>query len=127
MGLLLVARFRLLNYVLSEQSRRTYPKLEIVSAARPNNPHKLTKSRRAPGPAAEPPRAARTARRHGGRTSHPPMLVQSRRPPRRSEPLCGGRLLQLRVSTLGPYEFHGIFRKDGINTQSAIRDEWLDK
>src|ERR1043165_9271336 len=95
MGLLLVARFRLLNYVLSEQSRRTYPKLEIVSAARPNNPHKLTKSRRAPGPEAEPPRAARTARRHGGRTSLPPMLVQSRRPPRPGEPRAGRGICSL--------------------------------
>src|ERR1043165_644277 len=65
-----------------------------------NYPHKLTKSRRTAGPAAEPPRAAPTARRHGGRTSLPPMLVQSRRPPRRGEPRTAGGFLQLRVITL---------------------------
>src|SRR5437764_1101728 len=37
----------------------------------PNYPHKLT-NRRSVGSAAEPPRAARTARRHGGCTSLPP-------------------------------------------------------
>src|ERR1041385_2938137 len=73
---------------------------ELQSIVPANCPHKLTKSRRAAGPAAEPPRAARTARRHGGRTSLPPMLVQSRRPPRRSDAGAEGGFLQLRVSTL---------------------------
>src|ERR1043166_1442633 len=74
---------------------------ERRSAKPPNYPHKLTKSRRAAGPAAKPPRAVQTARRHSGRTSLPPMLVQSRRPPRRGEPRTEGGFLQLRVSTLG--------------------------
>src|ERR1043166_7806696 len=86
---------------ISPNTHLSFPKRQHLREAPPNCPHKLTKSRRAAGPAAEPPRAARTARRHGGRTSLPPMLVQSRRPPRRGEPLGGGRFLQLRVSSLG--------------------------
>ena len=70
-------------------------------SVRANIPHKLTK-------AADPVARRRsrlgrlqTARRHGGRTSLPPMLVQSRRPPRRSDAGTEGGFLQLRVSTLG--------------------------
>src|ERR1043165_2630503 len=60
-----------------------------------NNPHKLTKTA---GPLARRRSRLgrlRTARRHGGRTSLPPMLVQSRRPPRRGEPRTEGGFCSL--------------------------------
>jgi len=89
----------------------------------PNCPHKLTK---AAGPLARRRSRLgrlRTARRHGGRTSLPPKSRQSRRPPRRSEPLCGGRLLQLRVSTLGASNLRvgptSIFVTGGIEATAS--------
>src|ERR1043165_1676669 len=73
------------------------PKLHAsaVQSGAPNCPHKLTKTA---GPLARRRSRLgrlRTARRHGSRTSLPPMLVQSRRPPRRSEPLAEGGFCSL--------------------------------
>ena len=67
----------------------------------PNSPHKLTKTAE-PWLGGEPPRAARTARpRHVGCSSLLPLRIS--RGSRRAAPggRRGGRLLQLRVSTLG--------------------------
>src|ERR1043165_8589210 len=96
---------------ISPNTHLSFPKRQHLREAPPTSPQKLTKSRGPAAPGAEPPRAARTARRHGGRTSLPPMLVQSRRPPRRSDAGAEGGFLQLRVSTLGPPKTHAIARR----------------
>ena len=69
--------------------------LKPCRIASPNCPHKQTKTADPLGRRRSRLGRLRTARRHGGRTSLPPMLVQSRRPPRRGEPRTEGGFCSL--------------------------------